>query len=207
MAKDREKQTEFVITDRRKFNLDGEAREGAPVDTEEQQADAAKPVPPPEPVREKVASMPLPPPIDPAQVPLPTAEEQAEQVASYSERTKSIDERLEKELTARGSERKLKDYEMTFEKFVASIYMTALMQMGLVHEQGGDPRPDLIGARQTIDTLALLAEKTKGNLTSQEENILQNCLYELRMAFIELTNTIARPPQGGMPIDPAKGFK
>ena len=210
MPKDKEKQTEFVVTDRRKFNLDGEARPDAATETEEKKVEEKKaeaPAPPPPAPRENVVSMPPPPPVNPAQVPLPTAEEQAQQVASYSERTKSIDERLEKELNARGGGRKLQDYEMTFEKFVASIYMTALMQLGLVHEQGGEPRADLIGARQTIDTLALLAQKTKGNLTPEEDNILQNCLYELRMAFIELTSTIARPPQGGMPVDPSKGFK
>jgi hypothetical protein len=53
----------------------------------------------------------------------------------------------------------------------------------------------LIGARQTIDTLSLLSEKTKGNLTRAEENFLQNCLYELRMAYVEVTNALARPPQ------------
>jgi hypothetical protein len=41
----------------------------------------------------------------------------------------------------------------------------------------------------------LLAEKTKGNLTSKEQNFLQNALYELRMAYVEVTNAIARGPQ------------
>jgi hypothetical protein len=73
--------------------------------------------------------------------------------------------------------------------------MSAMLQLGLMHEQGGQPRVDLIGARQTIDTLSLLSEKTKGNLTSVEENFLQNVLYELRMAYVEVTNALARPPQ------------
>jgi hypothetical protein len=41
----------------------------------------------------------------------------------------------------------------------------------------------------------MLSEKTKSNLTSVEENLLQNCLYELRMAYVEVTNALARPPQ------------
>jgi hypothetical protein len=53
----------------------------------------------------------------------------------------------------------------------------------------------LIGARQTIDSLSLLSEKTKGNLTPKEQNFLQNALYELRMAYVEVTNAIARGPQ------------
>jgi len=78
--------------------------------------------------------------------------------------------------------------------------MSAMMQMGMMHEEGGQPRIDLIGARQTIDTLGLLQEKTKGNLTSTEENFLQNCLYELRMAYVEVTNALARPPQAPGPV-------
>jgi hypothetical protein len=84
---------------------------------------------------------------------------------------------------------------------MASLYMTAMLQLGLMHEQGGAPRIDLIGARQTIDTLGLLQEKTKGNLSSVESSFLQNCLYELRMAYVEVTNALARAPE---PV-PGKG--
>jgi hypothetical protein len=75
--------------------------------------------------------------------------------------------------------------------------MTSMLQLGLMHEQGGQPRLDIIGARQTIDTLALLVEKTKGNLTPTEEAFLQNSLYEVRMAYVEVTNALSRPPQPG----------
>jgi hypothetical protein len=76
--------------------------------------------------------------------------------------------------------------------------MTAMLQLGLMHQQGEQPRMDIIGARQTIDTLSLLAEKTKGNLTSIEEAFLQNSLYEVRMAYVEVTNSLSRPPQPGV---------
>jgi hypothetical protein len=84
---------------------------------------------------------------------------------------------------------------MTFERFIASLYMSALMQLGLMHEQGGQAGVDLLGSRQTIDTLGMLADKTKGNLTMTEDNLMQNVLYELRMAYVEVTNAIARGPQ------------
>ena len=87
---------------------------------------------------------------------------------------------------------------MTFERFMASLYMTAMMQLGMMHQQGEQPRVDIIGARQTIDTLALLVAKTKGNLTPIEENFLQNSLYEVRMAYVEVTNALSRPPQPGV---------
>ena len=88
---------------------------------------------------------------------------------------------------------------MTFEKFVASLYMTTLMQLGLAAPQGEKPTLDLIGARQTIDILGLLNDKTKGNLTAAEEGTLRNVLYELRMAYLEVTNLLANPPKDGVP--------
>jgi len=123
--------------------------------------------------------------------PAPTADEQKEQADAYRKSAKDLDARVEL------SGHSTKELEMTFERFMASLYMSAMLQLGLMHEQGGQPRVDLIGARQTIDTLSLIAEKTKGNLTPAEENFLQNSLYELRMAYVEVTNALARPPQPG----------
>jgi hypothetical protein len=123
--------------------------------------------------------------------PAPTAAEQQAQADAYRESSKELDSRVEL------SGRSAKEFEMTFERFLASLYMTAMLQMGLMHEQGGQPRLDIIGARQTIDTLALMAEKTKGNLTPTEEAFLQNSLYEVRMAYVEVTNALSRPPQPG----------
>ena len=91
------------------------------------------------------------------------------------------------------------DLEVTFERFLGSLYMSALMQLGLAHEPNGQPRLDIISARQTIDTIGLLADKTKGNLTDEEKNFLQNALYELRMAYLEVTNALARGPAPGKP--------
>jgi hypothetical protein len=123
--------------------------------------------------------------------PPPTAAEQQAQADAYRESSKDLDSRVE--LGGRSA----KEFEMTFERFLASLYMTAMLQLGLMHEQGGQPRLDIIGARQTIDTLALLTEKTKGNLSPTEEAFLQNSLYEVRMAYVEVTNALSRPPQPG----------
>ncbi len=199
-----EKKTDFVVSDRRKFTMDGELKTDAPV---EEKAS--------EPVNEKVVEMKRPPASEPAQPPAseqgqeqppaPSAVEQSEQAAAYKAQTADIDARIQKELDQRSPGRKASDFEMTFEKFVASLYMTALMQLGLVHEQGMQARPDIMAARQTIDTISLLGEKTKGNLTPAEETLFQNVLYELRMAYVEVTNAITKMPQG--PIDPNAGLK
>jgi hypothetical protein len=195
-----EKKTEFVVSDRRKFTSEGELKSDAPVEERVQ-----------EPVKENVVEIkrpeadPAPVEEAPDQPPAPTAEESREQAAAYKAQTADIDARIQKELDQRSPGRKASDFEMTFEKFVASLYMTALMQLGLVHEQGMQARPDIMAARQTIDTIALLGEKTKGNLTPTEATLFQNVLYELRMAYVEVTNAITKMPQG--PIDPSAGLK
>jgi hypothetical protein len=60
-----------------------------------------------------------------------------------------------------------------------------------------------VGARQTIDLLGILAEKTKGNLTPDEDRILQTMLFEARMGFLELTNMITM--QAMQPPTPPPG--
>lgn len=196
MAKKNESST-FTVTDRRLFTSDGELRSDVAVEVEAPKP-APAPVAAPEPApttkaSESAAASPVVAE-DPtaSDVPTPpTSAEQEAQAAAYRQSSKDIDTQVEL------SGRSAKEFEMTFERFMASLYMTAMMQMGLMHEQGGQPRIDIIGARQTIDTLSLLSEKTKGNLTPVEQNFLQNTLYELRMAYVEVTNMLARPPQPG----------
>ena len=171
------KQENFTVTDRRLFTPDGELRqEPAP---EESREPASPQVKPPG----VAAATPAPP-----MPPTPTAAEQHRQAEAYRQSSKELDSRVEL------SGHSAKELEMTFERFLASFYMTAMVQLGVMHEQGGQPRVDLIGARQTVDTLALLQEKTKGNLTVAEENFLQNCMYELRMTYVEVTNALSRAP-------------
>ncbi|HSZ01364.1 MAG TPA: DUF1844 domain-containing protein [Terriglobales bacterium] len=177
------KQESFTVTDRRLFTSEGEIRQEV---SQEEVSSTAASTPQPAPAAQPDLAPPGPEADAP---PAPTAAEQKEQADAYRKSAKDLDARVEL------SGHSTKELEMTFERFMASLYMSAMLQLGLMHEQGGQPRVDLIGARQTIDTLSLLSEKTKGNLTSAEENFLQNCLYELRMAYVEVTNALARPPQ------------
>jgi hypothetical protein len=75
------------------------------------------------------------------------------------------------------------------------------MQMGAGTGPNEQPRIDIVGARQSIDMLIVLEEKTRSNITDQEKRLLQNALFDLRMSFLEITNAIAssvqRPPQAG----------
>ncbi len=189
---EKKRESGFTVTDRRLFTEDGELRKEA---GEESEKKASPPAVAKESVTGEKADKsvaPFPGPGDLGDVPPPpTAAEQKAQADAYKASAKELDSRVE---LSGGS---AKEFEMTFERFLASLYMTAMLQLGLMHQQGEQPRIDIIGARQTIDTMSLLVEKTKGNLTSTEENFLQNSLYEVRMAYVEVTNALARPPQPG----------
>jgi uncharacterized protein DUF1844 len=189
---ERKQESGFTVTDRRLFTEDGELRKDVREEVETPKAATPPARPPAKEAAPYVSSVPFPPQAGPADVPPPPSEsEQQAQADAYRESSKELDSRVEL------SGRSAKEFEMTFERFLASLYMTAMVQVGLMHQQGEQPRVDIIGARQTIDTLALLAEKTKGNLTPVEENFLQNSLYEVRMAYVEVTNALSRPPQPG----------
>lgn len=170
-----EKKTEsFTVTDRRLFTADGELRKEV---SEEQEPAPAKPV-------AKANGT-----ADSKEPPAPSVADQKQQADAYQKSSAEMDRQAEL------SGISTKDMEITFERFLASLYMTGMLQLGLMHEQGAPPQLDLIGARQTIDSLTLLSEKTKGNLTSKEQTFLQNALYELRMAYVEVTNAIAKGAQ------------
>ncbi len=94
---------------------------------------------------------------------------------------------------------------VSFEHLVQSMYMTAMMGLGAATQPGEKPRIDLMGARQTIDLLGVLNEKTKGNLTADEQRLLESALFELRMTFLEITNAIARNAANPGQAQPPKG--
>ena len=78
---------------------------------------------------------------------------------------------------------------LTFTAFVLSLASTAAIHFGDLADPGsGQPaEPNLEGASQMIEILALLEEKTRGNLTAEERQVLEQVLYELRMRFVDAT--------------------
>ncbi len=116
-----------------------------------------------------------------------TAEESAEAARAYD----ATAERLELALRAAdpGGERMPP---MTFERLTQSLYTQALMLLGGGAQPGETPRIDILGARQTIDMLAILSQRTKGNLSGDEDKLLQSALFDLRMGFLEITQALAR---------------
>jgi hypothetical protein len=88
----------------------------------------------------------------------------------------------------------------TFEFLVFSLKMQAEMQLGLIHfgEEDEKRKPDLNLARHSIDMLAMIAETTKGNLSLDEQRLLENSLTELRFRFVQAgqeQNTVTEQPQ------------
>ena len=85
----------------------------------------------------------------------------------------------------------------TFEFLVFSLKMQAEMRLGLhgFGEETAEP-PNLPAARHAIDLLAMLAERTRGNLSLEEQRIIENSITELRFRFVQATDKAANAPAG-----------
>jgi len=212
----------FVVTDRRKFTLDGEPRPDADPSPEK-----TRPVPPPaEPAVESSARVvpqssaadrapstpgPIvaPPaqssdftePEDPNLPPGPTAEQMQQSKLAFD----STAERLDTAIRAAnpGMEHAPP---MSFERLVQSVYMTAIMQLGGNTPEGQKPQVDLLGAKQSIEMLTLIAEKSVGNLNPSDQSLIDSALFELRLAFLDITQALARSATAKQPAPGAPGF-
>ncbi len=87
----------------------------------------------------------------------------------------------------------------TFEFLVFSLKAQAEIRMGLLPmgEQGMGEEPDLPTARHAIDMLAMLQEKTRGNLSMEEQRLVENSLTELRFRYVQVTEEAARKKSAG----------
>ena len=198
----------FVVTDRRKFTLDGEVRPDADPspEREERETPSASAVKPAEaPVDLSAAdaeSQSAPSAEEEAEaemIPGPTPEQAQQARAAYE----ATADRLE---TAIRASNPGADHppQVSFETLVHSIYMSTMLQLGGATPEGQAPQVDIIGARQSIDTLTVLADKVKGNLTDSEQQLIDSALFELRMGFLEITQAIARSAaaRAGNPANP-----
>ena len=88
----------------------------------------------------------------------------------------------------------------TFEFLVFSLKMQAEMRLGLLKlGEGMDEELNLPAARHTIDMLAMIAEKTKGNLSLDEQRLIENSLTELRFRFVQVSESAPKPASGETP--------
>ena len=216
---------EFVVNDRRKFTAEGEVRPDAPpsvpkpprpetlqphddtnssarliehVDHKGPQAVPSSPSPsqqfPPQQIESDPAFIDdseeqLPPP--------PTSEQTDKAKRAFDATVDRLDTAIR--ATNPGMEHAP---ELTFERFIQSLYMQAMMQLGGAAAPGQQPKVDILGARQTIDMLAILAAKTKSNLSNAESTLLETALFELHMGFLEVTQALSRQAAGRQPGAP-----
>ncbi len=76
--------------------------------------------------------------------------------------------------------------QLDFATFVLSMSSSALVHLGEVPEpESGGMMENLLAAKQTIDILCMLQDKTRGNLTDQEARLLKDMLFELRMKYVQ----------------------
>jgi hypothetical protein len=209
---------EFVVNDRRKFTPEGEVRPDAP--PSEPKAPRPETLLPKEKPDEFNSSARLTgpqavpnPPAHTAPAPSGPAEANeppqltAEQSAQAHQAFKATVDRLD---TAIRSANPGMEHlpEMTFDRVIQSLYMQALIQLGGAAAPGQQPQVDILGARQTIDMLGIIAAKSKGNLTPSEASLVDTALFELHMGFLEVTQAMARqaaqrPPTPGAPTGPS----
>jgi len=229
-----EKVMPFVVTDRRKFTMEGEPRPEFQESKEQREREEAL-------ERERLAALPpAPPSVDaeessarvltdaeahtpiPADAPVAAAPSAPEEVeAGYPDdmpppptAEQMEQSRLAYDATADRLETAIRAANpgmehppaMNFERLVQSVYMTAIMQLGGGTPDGQQPQVDLMGARQSIDMLTVVAEKSVNNLTSAQITLIDSALFELRMGFLEITQALARQAAarnpGGMPGGP-----
>jgi hypothetical protein len=201
----------FTVIDRRKFKAEEEEKEnqksaessptsklaesgGGPrlVTTESKHEAEPAPAQPAETASDEEAQPPLPP--------MPTAEESQEQKTAYDASTQRLEDLVRAQNPAVGAPPPLE-----FGHLIQQFYVSAMIQMGANTQEGQRPRVDIMGARQTIDLLGILSEKTKGNLTESEDRALQTVLFEVRMAFMELSRMVTL--QGVQPPPPPQGIR
>ena len=169
-----EEQPNFKVTDRRLFNPDGTPRDLPP--------------------EEKLESKPVSAP-EPANVPTPAAQASASNEFVQPE-TSSTAAQVPAEPE---DEDELPDAENPagFANFIMSIASNAASSLGMMEHPVTHKREvDLELAKHWIDILGMLERKTKGNLASQEEKILESLLADLRMQYVSLTSS-ASPKASG----------
>ena len=197
MANDKNREPEFTVTDRRKYNLDEIMQSPASEVTapqQEQTHDFSKPAETPAPAPESAlpdaqSAPPIPMPLEEGWE-SPSHDEQSAQSQAYQESGRHLDSALDAQQPGLSQQVGA----ASFDRLVALISTQALLLMGALAPEGQQPRVDVVGARQQIDLLDILKEKTQGNLDIKEQSMLDNTLFELRMMFIEIMNAFAKSP-------------
>ena len=170
MSEEEQEKKGFRVVDKRRFNSEGETRADVP-DRPEPKVEAA---PAPRPAPQQAQRAPAPPQ---AQAPLPADDE-------------------EDELPPQPRQQQQRGGGVDFISFVASLATQALAALGALPEARAQGMPVSIEmAREYIEIIAMLQEKTRGNLSREEDAAMQRVMTELRMVYVEVTQRIAKGAQ------------
>ena len=163
MPEEEEKERGFKVADRRRFSAEGEAKP----EVEDQPAAApSKPIE--KPATPQHAH-------DESQFEGPSEGAQAEASAAY-----------EKAASGQPGSEGLGPQDLTFASFVVGLSTEALALMGeMPHPATGERITDLVGAQQLIDIIGMLQNKTRGNLSPDEDALIDAILFDLRMKYVE----------------------
>jgi hypothetical protein len=112
------------------------------------------------------------------------AQEDEKEVKDQEKEEERDEEEIEEEQQVEEEQQQVQLPPVNFENFIFGLYNTALIHLGIRDPETGKLIRNLPVARHTIDTLGMIQEKTKGNLTAPEGNFLENLLYELRMNYL-----------------------
>jgi hypothetical protein len=108
-------------------------------------------------------------------------EEQAEEPESSTQEEAKDRAKVEEEVT-----QEIPFPEINFSTFIFSLNTSALLHLGEIPDPAtGKQQGDLGMAKQTIDLIAMLQEKTRGNLAPDEENLVKHVLYDLRLRYVQ----------------------
>jgi hypothetical protein len=121
---------------------------------------------------------------EPAENETPAAPREEEQTASSTEETRETE--AAETSPSDGSDQQPPLPKINFATFVVSLNASALLHLGAIEDPTtGKTGKNLPMAKQTIDILSMLEEKTAGNLAKDEENLLKNILYDLRIIYVK----------------------
>ncbi len=114
----------------------------------------------------------------------PEPAEKEDEVPETEEAT--VSEEAEEDTVSDEAEEDIQLPEINFATFIFSLNSSVLVHLGLINDPAtGKKVKNLAIAKQTIDILGMLEEKTQGNLTEDEESMLKNILYDLRMIYVK----------------------
>lgn len=181
---DEEERPKIKVTDRRKFTAEGDLREAEAPAAEAPSAAVADEQPAAD--QEPAAAPQATADREPVAAEEPVADREPAAEEPVADRKPPAEEEPAAAAGARGRAPSIADLPRDFTAFLEGMYLEAMLYLGAVPDpRTGEPAEDLDMAKYKIDLLGMIQEKTRGNLTDEEAQQLEEVLYQLRMFFVQ----------------------